>query len=89
MFLIDPGKSFIQIIQSIGRGLRKAEDKDAVSVWDISSDLKYSKRHSAQRKKYYKEQNYPFKEETIEYQYVVEDIINGKDVDSDTEIVVY
>ena len=89
LFLIDPGKSFIQIIQSIGRGLRKAEDKESVSVWDISSDLKYSKKHSAQRKKYYKEQNYPFKEEVIEYQYIVEDIINGKDVDSADEFVVY
>lgn len=89
LFLLDPGKSFIQIIQSIGRGLRKAEDKDSVSVWDVSSDLKYSKKHSAQRKKYYKEQSYPFAEEVIEYHYIVEDIINGKDVDSGTQIVVY
>jgi len=67
LFLIDPGKSFIQIIQSIGRGLRKAEDKESVNVWDISSDLKFSKRHLSERKKYYREQKYNYSENKIDY----------------------
>lgn len=67
LFLVDPGKSFIQIIQSIGRGLRKAEDKDSVHVWDISSDLKYSKKHALQRKKYYTSEKYEFKTMNIDY----------------------
>lgn len=67
LFLIDSGKSSIRTIQSIGRGLRKANDKTSVNVWDISSDLKYSKRHNAERKKYYLEQKYDFNVKTIEY----------------------
>ena len=30
LVLIEPGKSFVRVIQSIGRGIRKAEDKDKV-----------------------------------------------------------
>lgn len=67
LFLVDAGKSFIQIIQSIGRGLRKAEDKDSVNVWDISSDIKFSSRHLQGRKKYYKEQKYDYTEEKLDY----------------------
>lgn len=67
LILVDMGKSFIQTIQSIGRGLRKASDKDAVKVTDVCSDLKYSKRHLRERVKYYKEANYPHKKMTIDY----------------------
>ena len=28
LVLLEPGKSFVRVIQSIGRGIRKAEDKD-------------------------------------------------------------
>ena len=45
LILIEPGKSFVRVIQSIGRGIRKAQDKDYVNVVDITSNLKYSKRH--------------------------------------------
>lgn len=58
LVLIEPGKSFVRVIQSIGRGIRKAKDKDYVSIYDITSNLKYSKRHLAKRKAYYKEQNF-------------------------------
>jgi superfamily II DNA or RNA helicase len=37
LMLIEPGKSFVRVIQSIGRGIRKAEDKDEVQIWDITS----------------------------------------------------
>lgn len=60
LVLIEPGKSFVRVIQSIGRGIRKAEDKDFVQVWDITSTCKYAKRHLTERKKYYKEAKYNF-----------------------------
>ena len=60
LVLIEPGKSFVRVIQSIGRGIRKAEDKDFVQIWDITSTCKYAKRHLTERKKFYKDAKYPF-----------------------------
>ena len=60
LVLIEPGKSFVRVIQSIGRGIRKAADKDSVEIYDITSACKYSKRHLTERKKYYKDAKYPF-----------------------------
>jgi len=60
LVLIEPGKSFVRVIQSIGRGIRKAEDKDFVQIWDITSTCKYAKRHLTERKRFYKEANYPY-----------------------------
>jgi len=37
LVLLEPGKSFVRVIQSIGRGIRRAEDKDHVEIWDITS----------------------------------------------------
>ena len=58
--LIEPGKSFVRVIQSIGRGLRKSGDKDFVNIWDIASTCKFAKRHLTKRKQFYKEANYNF-----------------------------
>jgi superfamily II DNA or RNA helicase len=58
--LIEPGKSFVRVIQSIGRGIRKAEDKNFVNIWDITSSCKFAKRHLTKRKEFYRESNYPF-----------------------------
>jgi superfamily II DNA or RNA helicase len=66
LVLIEPGKSFVRVIQSIGRGIRKAEDKDHVQIWDITSSCKFAKRHLTQRKKFYKEANYPYNIEKID-----------------------
>ncbi len=60
LVLLEPGKSFVRVIQSIGRGIRKAEDKDFVQIWDVTSACKYAKRHLTERKKYYREAKYPF-----------------------------
>lgn len=60
LVLIEPGKSFVRVIQSIGRGIRVAKDKDFVQIWDITSTCKFAKRHLRNRKHYYKEANYPF-----------------------------
>ncbi len=68
LVLLEPGKSFVRVIQSIGRGIRKAEDKDFVQIWDITAASKYAKRHLTQRKKFYKEAKYPFTIEKVKYQ---------------------
>ena len=68
LVLLEPGKSFVRVIQSIGRGIRKAEDKDFVQIWDITSTCKFAKRHLTQRKNFYKEANYPFTIEKVDYQ---------------------
>jgi superfamily II DNA or RNA helicase len=60
LVLVEPGKSFTRVIQSIGRGVRKAEDKDFVQIWDITGGTKYAKRHLTERKKFYKDAKYPF-----------------------------
>lgn len=59
LVLLEPGKSFIRVIQSIGRGLRRAKDKDYIRIIDLCSSLKFSKRHLTKRKSFYVEQDYP------------------------------
>lgn len=67
LVMLEPGKSFVRVIQSIGRGIRKAEDKDYVRIIDITSNLKYSKRHLTKRKQFYKEQKFPHRVTKVEY----------------------
>jgi superfamily II DNA or RNA helicase len=68
LVMLEPGKSFTRVIQSIGRGIRKAEDKDFVQVWDLTASSKYAKRHLTERKKFYKDAKYPFTIEKVKYQ---------------------
>ena len=68
LVLIEPGKSFVRVIQSIGRGLRKGFDKDHVEIWDVTSTCKFSKRHLTKRKQYYAEADYPYSVEKINWQ---------------------
>ena len=67
LVLLEPGKSFVRVIQSIGRGIRKAEDKDFVQIWDITSTCKFAKRHLTKRKQFYKDANYPYTVEKVEW----------------------
>ena len=67
LVLIETGKSFVRVIQSIGRGIRKAEDKDFVQIWDLTSNCKFAKRHLTTRKKFYNDANYPFVVEKVEW----------------------
>jgi superfamily II DNA or RNA helicase len=67
LVLIEPGKSFVRVIQSIGRGIRKANDKDFVQIWDVTSTCKYAKRHLRERKKFYDEAGYPYVIEKIDW----------------------
>jgi superfamily II DNA or RNA helicase len=68
LVMVESGKSFTRVIQSIGRGIRKAEDKDHVEIWDITSTCKFARRHLTKRKAFYKEANYPFSAEKLEWQ---------------------
>lgn len=67
LVLIDVGKSFVRVIQAIGRGLRTAKDKKSVTVTDICSDLKYSRKHLKERTNYYEEAHYVYKKHKIDY----------------------
>lgn len=67
LVLLEPGKSFVRVIQSIGRGIRKAKDKDHVEIYDITSSCKFAKRHLTQRKNFYKEAKYDFSVEKLTY----------------------
>lgn len=67
LVLFEAGKSFTRVIQSIGRGIRIAPDKDFVNVFDICSNCKFSKRHLTKRKKFYNEAEYPFTIKKVNY----------------------
>jgi len=60
LVMVESGKSFTRVIQSIGRGIRKAHDKDSVQIWDITSNAKFAKKHLTVRKKYYADAKYPY-----------------------------
>ena len=67
LVLFEAGKSFVRVIQSIGRGIRVAPDKDFVNVYDVCSNCKFSKRHLTKRKAFYKEAEYPFSVKKVDY----------------------
>jgi superfamily II DNA or RNA helicase len=67
LVLFEAGKSFVRVIQSIGRGIRVAPDKDFVNVYDVCSNCKFSKRHLTKRKKFYAEAEYPFSIKKLDY----------------------
>jgi superfamily II DNA or RNA helicase len=67
LVLIHCGKSFTRVIQSAGRVLRKAVGKDVAMIYDICSNLKFDKKHVTERKKMYREAEYPFEIRKIIY----------------------
>lgn len=67
LVMIEPGKSYIRVIQSIGRGIRKAKDKEFVDIYDFTSSLKFSKRHLTKRKSFYKKVQYPHSVTKVSY----------------------
>lgn len=67
LVLFEAGKSFVRVIQSIGRGIRVAPDKDFVNVYDVCSNCKFSKRHLTKRKKFYAEAQYPYSITKVNY----------------------
>jgi len=55
------GKSFIRIIQSIGRGLRLNPNKDRLSIIDLADKLRYSQEHAVRRQEIYTQEKIQFK----------------------------
>lgn len=62
-----PSKSRIRNLQSIGRGLRKADNKEKATLYDIADDLRYKKhenytlKHFIERVKMYNEEKFKFR----------------------------
>lgn len=67
LVLVEAGKSFVRTIQSIGRGLRMADDKDSVDIYDLCSKMKFSNNHLNKRKQFYKNAQYPFTVQKVIY----------------------
>ncbi len=67
LMMVDLGKSFIRVIQAIGRGLRRSNDKDKVHITDIGCDFHWGRKHVRERIKYYNEAKYPHKLHKIKY----------------------
>tara|TARA_B100002019_G_scaffold249959_1_gene229574 strand:+ start:168 stop:1622 length:1455 start_codon:yes stop_codon:yes gene_type:complete len=67
-----PTKSKIKVLQSIGRILRKSDNGQIATVFDIIDDLKYKSRdnfalrHSNERFKYYTTEEFDYKINTID-----------------------
>jgi superfamily II DNA or RNA helicase len=62
-----PSKSVVRVLQSIGRGLRKSETKNKVTVYDLGDDLKYKSyrnhtlRHMDERLAIYNKEKFNYK----------------------------
>ena len=65
VFIYNGGKSYVKIIQSIGRGLRLGKDKNSVNIIDFSTNHRFSRRHLNERIRFYKEVDYPYTEYEI------------------------
>jgi len=63
-----PSKSRIRVLQSIGRGLRKAKGKNSAMLYDIADDFRkehgrnnFTLNHLAERIRYYAEENFEYR----------------------------
>ena len=63
-----PSKSRIRVLQSIGRGLRKAKGKDSAMLYDIADDFRaahgknnFTLNHLAERIKFYVDENFKYR----------------------------
>ena len=67
-----PSKSRIRNLQSIGRGLRKGDNKDSATLFDIADDFRigkftnYTLKHFVERVKIYDEEKFEYKFYNIE-----------------------
>jgi superfamily II DNA or RNA helicase len=71
IFFASPSKSVVRVLQSIGRGLRKSETKEKVTVFDLGDDLSWGKyrnhalRHLDERTIIYTNEEFTFKKTKI------------------------
>jgi superfamily II DNA or RNA helicase len=72
IYLCESFKSDVIIRQSIGRGLRKHDDKDKLLIVDFVDDYRISKhtnylyKHGLARQEIYKEQNFPYQVRSVD-----------------------
>lgn len=71
-----PWKARVTVLQSIGRGLRLASDKNKVTVYDLADDISVSKgqrnhtmRHMAERIKTYSQEQFDYQIHSVELPY--------------------
>jgi superfamily II DNA or RNA helicase len=75
-----PSKSRIRNLQSIGRGLRKSDTKEAATLYDISDDLSYNGKrnytlnHFIERVKIYTSEYFPYHIYTIPIQTITDSL---------------
>jgi len=75
-----PSKSRIRNLQSIGRGLRRSETKEAATLYDISDDLSYKGKknytlnHFMERVNIYTSEHFPYQIYTIPIQTVTDSL---------------
>lgn len=65
IFIVAGGKSFIRLVQGIGRGLRLHENKIKLTIVDIYDNLRYSNSHAEYRKEIYDDEEIPWAEKEI------------------------
>ena len=64
--LASPSKSKIRVLQSIGRGMRRSDDKMNISIYDIADDMSYKERrnytlsHFTERLNIYNEEQFNY-----------------------------
>jgi len=73
LIIIEPGKKFEKVMQTLGRGLRRTDDKTHLTVFDICGDSGLSKKHAATRRSLYKEAKQKFEIIEVEYKNVSSD----------------
>ncbi len=68
IILASSTKSFIRVIQSLGRALRKhvSKEKGGAELWDICDQTKYLKDHAEKRERHYVKEGHEIIECTIE-----------------------
>lgn len=59
------GKSFVRIVQSIGRGLRLHETKQLLVLFDLYDNFLFSTNHAEERKKFYDDQQIDWSETEV------------------------
>lgn len=73
IILASSSKSRIRVLQSIGRGLRRTEDKNTCTVYDLGDDLSWKSRqnyallHFIERIKLYAQENFEYSVTTIPF----------------------
>jgi superfamily II DNA or RNA helicase len=67
IILASPSKSQVRVLQSIGRGLRIADNQNDLKLYDIADDLRWKSRinflmkHSVERCRIYNKEEFPWK----------------------------